>query len=557
MTVLTRPETPASTPSSPLGSKLSPAQRQDSLDWPQWLCLGFLAALVGLLFFYKLGSYSLFDVDEPRYAEAAREMIVRGSWITPYFNDAIRLEKPVFFYWLLIGSYKLFGVNEFAARFVSAMAASGLVALTYSLAAYCRSRRVGVYAAVILASSLEVIGLARMSITDMTLAFWICSTTASLFMAIHKDARWWLVAGLLAGFGILTKGPVSLVLPGMIATLYALTTGRLKTMFLNRYLPLALVIAAAVALPWYFLAYQENKAIFLDSLYNNNVSRFSGAVDYHSEPPYYYVIVLLVGALPWTPHLVAAGQHVLRQFRKDDLLTYAAFWAVGVFGFFSIADTKLLTYILPMFPGLALVLALTFDAVSTGIHRIAAWTLVGLLAAAGIALTPNLLPAEAGHIADNPWVISGWAALLVGSLLSALMFNRRQISQAVLTHGVTMALVAVIALNGIVPVVNQATQGSMNQFVREVPTGAPLVTYEIIRPSLTFYAQRGIPHIARDDYAKLLAILHQGLPVYIITKNKFIPQLYNGLPPSTQLSIVDRASVYTLLRLTQSRDVSP
>jgi len=113
-----------------------------------------LLVLMGIVFFYKLGSYPLFDLDEPRYAEAAREMMERSNWITPYFNYEVRFDKPVFFYWLIALAYQWFGLSEFSARFFSAVTASGTVLMIYGFGRYWISRNYGLFSALILTTSM-------------------------------------------------------------------------------------------------------------------------------------------------------------------------------------------------------------------------------------------------------------------------------------------------------------------------------------------------------------------------------------------------------------------
>ncbi|MEB3287533.1 MAG: glycosyltransferase family 39 protein [Vampirovibrionales bacterium] len=552
----------------------------------------FLAVFVFFIFFYNLGGYWLFDVDEPRYAQAAREMIQRGNLITPYFNDVIRLEKPVFFYWLLIASYKLFGVSEFSARLVSAVMASGLTAMTYAVARIIASKRFAFFSAVILLTSMEVIGLSRMSITDMTLATLMGGTSLSLFLACEKNPRWWLAAGLFSGMAILTKGPVGMVLPGGVFLLYTLITRQFKRGFLSLYFPLGTLLALVIAAPWYYLAYLENGQFFVDSLLANNISRFSGAIDYHSEPVYYYAIVLLAGFLPWSPFLVSGVRQSIVEWQHNRpwnnslsafqrLHWYAAIWAISIFTFFTIADTKLLTYILPMFSALALWLAAAFyngtpdHNKQTGLHaglKISAWVLFGLLSIVSVVFITQmgrLLPKEAAHISANPanWIAS--LVLLLGVLGFSLLLQKNRTASAFILMGATFSLLAVIALTGIVPRVNQLTQGQLMTYINIVGDN-PLGTYEITKPSLTFYANRHIPQIQHDDNApenerdKLKAFLQQGCslnikkrkqspcqPVYLITKHRFIAPLKKNLPDGTLLRFVSRDDIFSLLSLQQ------
>ena len=136
-----------------------------------------LLTLLGLLlFFYRLGSLSLFDADEPAFAEAAREMLLSGDWITPQFNFEPRFDKPILFYWLIALAYKGFGIGEFAARFWSAAFATGLVLSIFLFGRQWLGQRGALMAALAFATNVGTAILARAAVTDMTLAFFMTWT---------------------------------------------------------------------------------------------------------------------------------------------------------------------------------------------------------------------------------------------------------------------------------------------------------------------------------------------------------------------------------------------
>ncbi len=529
-----------------------------------WALFG-LASLCFALFFYKLGSYPFFDVDEPRYAETAREMLERNDWITPYFNYELRLNKPVFFYWLIALAYKTFGISEFSARFFSALSATGMVLATYGVGRWWVSQRLGFFSAVILATSIEIIGLSRMAIIDMTLAFLISATTIALFLVAHHSKKWWLVAGLLSGMAILTKGPVGIVLPGAVLVLYALLTQQFKACFFNRWFPLALVISVSVALPWYLLAWQVHGQFFLDEVYHNNFSRFSGGVNYHIKPWYFYLPVIAIGFMPWSLFLPISFVSLFKTLRQSAnkntaLALFALIWAGLIFLFFSIAQTKLLTYVLPLFPALALITGFAFDRLAQNKASklyLSVWILSGLLALALLIMAPLFLsqPAtflpkiarEVTQLTENPLSLVAIGSLVLGSVLMSIFLLRKQVTYAIMAQALAFALLVMAALNSILPSINTATQGAMLSFTKQA-RGNPLAIYEITRPSLTYYNRKKIPHVGREDYGKLNALLQED-SLYIITKNSLLDDLKSVIPEGSQLSLVDKQSVYSLLTL--------
>ncbi len=543
--------------------------------------IAILVLFCAVVFFFKLGSYPLFDLDEPRYAEAAREMLERHNWITPYFNYEVRFEKPVFFYWLIALAYQLFGLSEFSARFFSAVTASATVGMIYAFGRHFISRQFGLYAALILASSVLFIGIARMSITDMTLACFMTGTTLCLFVAAHRNLKWWLAAGVIAGLGILTKGPVALIIPGAIFTLYTLVIGQFKRCLLNRWMPLAILIALFIAAPWYWAIYQENGPIFIESQFMNNVTRYSDVVSGHKQPPYFYTLVLLAGFLPWTAYLPAALRNLWQSFRTNHqqlvdqqafhylIPLYGLVWTCFVFGFFSLGSTKLLTYILPLFPALALMTASVWHPLSQSSTQKSntswRWMLIPSLilplstligGSVFISNMEKLLPREAAGIEANGYNVAAVLVLLGGSVATSWLLSRKKAKQALFVQTSTIFLLVMVALQGIVPNISQAAQSVMMNYLQKT-NGQPLILYEIQRTSLTFYGKRRIPRFVEEQAPALLAELQQHPQSFIITKNEHLNTLRPLIPHALELTVVENDRVYSLLSVRKRQNATP
>src|SRR5213594_3568421 len=148
-----------------------------------------LLCLAALLFFLGLGSMGLTDRDEGRNAEAGREMFETGDWLTPTFNYDLRVAKPVFLYWLMSASYRLFGVNEFAARFPSALFGVASILLQYLVLTRLRGPFIGLVGGLMLLLNMEIIGLARMALTDSVLIFFTTLSLYGFWMGLHGEER--------------------------------------------------------------------------------------------------------------------------------------------------------------------------------------------------------------------------------------------------------------------------------------------------------------------------------------------------------------------------------
>ncbi|MEB3295812.1 MAG: glycosyltransferase family 39 protein [Synechococcales bacterium] len=359
-----------------------------------------LGLLCGLAFWYRLGSTGLLDETEPLFAESARQMTVTGNWITPYFNGVPRYDKPPLIYWLMAIAYKLLGVNEWSARIPSALAGTALVFfVTYvshewmarsspssemtSVSHRLKARLIPSLPAVALILNLQMIFFARTGYSDMLLNFCFGGALLSFFLGYRQpdqpaiQRRWYLAFWGLMGLGVLTKGPVGFVLPGAIAGLLVLLTGQGRSVWREMPWRTGVGLFVGITLPWYGLVYLQKGTEFINSFFGfHNLERFTQVVNQHSGPWYYHFVMVLAGFFPWSLALPAAIATViwdniqqppwqmlpdsqsLAEHRNRQLGLFALIWFAVVLIFFSIAQTKYITYSLPAIPAAALLVGL-------------------------------------------------------------------------------------------------------------------------------------------------------------------------------------------------------
>jgi 4-amino-4-deoxy-L-arabinose transferase-like glycosyltransferase len=326
-----------------------------------------LLLVSGSLFFFRLGTPGLFDADEPAYAQAAREMLETGDWITPHFNGQPRFDKPILFYWLIILSYRVFGITEFAVRFWSALAAVLLVLTVAWGARRWFGPPADLWAGLAFATNLLTALLARAAVTDMLLTLFV---TVAILAGVEafsdsRQGRRWAAWGWAAmGLAVLVKGPVGLVIPAMALGGMLLAFRELRA-GLERLCPWqGPVLFVAIAAPWYVLVLAANGWAFVEGfLIKHHFTRYAGVISSHAGPLWFYLPVVLVGFFPWSGFLPRALWQAGRVIRRsasggrepaDRLLVTCACWAAGVFLFFSLAGTKLPSYLFPAFPALSL-----------------------------------------------------------------------------------------------------------------------------------------------------------------------------------------------------------
>src|SRR5262245_30950113 len=267
----------------------------------------------------NLGGPSLWDIDEGNNAAAAREMLESGNWVVPTFNYELRVDKPALLYWLQIAAYQTFGVNEFAARLPSALAALAAVLLTYELGRRMFGRVVGLLGGVVLASAVFFCAAAHFANPDALLNAWTLLALFCFWRGHLRGGNWFVPAGIAMGLAVLAKGPVGFVLPSAVIGVYLLWSRQLRRL-LDRRLFFGVLMLALVALPWYVLVGVETRANFLRGFFlTHNVGRFLSPMESHSGPIYYYLVVLLVGLAPWSVFLGLAGWDAWRSGRDQEV----------------------------------------------------------------------------------------------------------------------------------------------------------------------------------------------------------------------------------------------
>jgi 4-amino-4-deoxy-L-arabinose transferase-like glycosyltransferase len=400
-------------------------------DWLPWL----LILAVAFVLLYQWGSAALFEPDEGRNAEKAREILLLNDWVTPHENFYPILDKPIFFYWLIALSYKLFGLSEWTARLPSLLSALGCVLLIYLFSRSHWGRWVALWSALVLVTSVEFFLLARIVIFDMLLTLFQTVALLAFYEAAHTENRrrrvaFCLTLYLALGAGTLVKGLVAVVIPGIVFFLFILLRGRWDILRRIYLIPGAGVFLAVV-LPWYLQADAQNPGYLNYYLWAEHFGRYTSATFDRSEPWYYFIVVGLVGFFPWTLILPWIIKHFWRR-GWDDKTLYLMLWVSVPLLFFSASHSKLPHYILPIFPALSIMagaILVGLDEQSPSKLRapmISIWVVQSLNAVYLLlgSFYPGILaPQIRGRFSDMAYVL--WLYAIVSLLILAYMARRR------------------------------------------------------------------------------------------------------------------------------------
>jgi 4-amino-4-deoxy-L-arabinose transferase-like glycosyltransferase len=485
--------------------------------------LGALLLVASLAIFAGLGNGTFWEPDEPRFAEATRQMFARGDFVTPYLNGAPRFEKPILFYWMQAAAFTAFGDNEFSARLPSALAGVGIVLVLYLIGSQIASRRAALVAALVMATMFRFVTFARIGLTDVPVMFFVVAALYGFIRAEHwRSAAWAVVAWGCIGLGVLTKGPVG-VLPVAIWTVYAAFSGNWSLFARTRPL-IGIVLALAIVLPWYVVMAVQHGHAFTDFALGHEIVERVLSEESFGAPArgfFYYFKIWPGDAAPWSVLFVASvGWFAWRWSSVDrtarQAVIFAAAWFICVFLLFSLSRSKLPHYVLPAYPAAALVIGVFVDRLADTRHDTLWWgvpmAIIALASNAAAAATGLFLAVRAPGDTIMKWLIP--VILAAGAVAIGVAILKRALVPAV--YALTCMLAAVFALIGVfvVPRVIEPFK-PMPMLAREATTsskaGTPiglLGRYGL--SSLIYYSRRHVVALDGDDDTVRFLSAHPG-----------------------------------------------
>ena len=566
-----------------------------------------LVAIAAVAFFVNLGGAHLWDVDEAIFSQTAREMLDRGDAVVPYFNGQLFAHKPPLVYWLMMAAYWLLGTTEFAARLPSALFGVASVLLTYRLGKLTFSPRVGFWAALILAGNVSFALIARAATPDALLTFFctlavyaFVATTAKARIRSgepnERNAPWagqtrfepswfgWALIYAAMGLAVLTKGPIGVVLPTAViglfllvmraepkklagpATASAATSWRLALRNVGGWLarvlsplhvlrtiwsmrPLtALAVVLAVAGPWFAAVGWRTDGVFLSEFFGvHNFGRFLGPMENHRGPFFYYVVAMAIGFFPWSVLAAPSLIHVRQQWSaahpwRAGYVLIGAWLAVWV-GFFSLAGTKLPSYVVPAYPALALFTGAFVDGWlrdAAAVSRLWTRMIWGTVALVGVAMLVAL-PIIARRYLHDDWLLAAVAIIpLSAAVIGLVAAERGRIGQSLATLA-TLGIVFVAALFGFGSARvdrYQDTPWLAATIATATPPGEqPAIgSFRCFRPSYVFYTGAAIGEFESAAEVEAFFAAHPDA-AFVITTDEAYQKIAGELP--REITVLD------------------
>jgi 4-amino-4-deoxy-L-arabinose transferase-like glycosyltransferase len=478
----------------------------------EWVLLGLLLLIVTL---WALGSAPLFDVDEGAFSEATREMLHSGDWLHTTLNGEPRFDKPIGVYWFQAVSVSLLGVNEFAFRLTSALSAWlwAMALVHFSLPRLGRKTAAG--AGVILATCLGAMAIGRAATADALLNLLLTLTALDAWRWLSESKRGALRrAYAWMGAGLLVKGPVAVVVPGAALVLWLACSlpwrealRRLGRTVADGWGWLLLLV---ISVPWYVYAIHRDGQAFIDGFFvRHNLARYSSPLEHHSGSLLYYVVVLPLLLLPWTPLLASVLLRV-RDHWRDPMQRFMLIWCGFVLVFFSLSGTKLPHYVLYGSSPVVILMAMAL-AKDSGKQRVALTVSFLLLLAllGGSVLTVPLWSAKVGSplysalltgLTVSPWItwVFGLGAFAVLFLMTQL--NHRPGMTLLWRAGASSVVVAAVALNVVMPWWGDVLQGPIKRAAYVArQRQEPAVQWALHQPSFSVYREQETPRRAPHD----------------------------------------------------------
>ncbi|GGG56318.1 dolichyl-phosphate-mannose--protein mannosyltransferase [Croceivirga lutea] len=468
------------------------------------------------------GIYPIYILDEARNSEAAREMLVSGDYIVPYFNGQLRTDKPPLHYYFMIVGYKLFGVNAFGARFFSGIFGAFTILITYVLTKQNLGKGVANYTFLVLLSSLLFIQEFHLAVPDPYLIFFISASLFSFYEFFKQGKLYILVLAYISiGLGLLTKGPVAIVIPGLVlvAFLFFSKNFTLKKIFSFRPL-LGLLFAILIAAPWYYLVHQKTQGIWTEGFFfDHNISRFNSGKEGHGGLFIITPLFVILGLLPFSVFIIQAFRNGWIKGKKNNFLLFSFVVGVVTILFFSIASTKLPNYPMPSYPFIAILIGKFLHEVARSNSK-SKYSKLSMLCLLVISLLLPIagfiglgLEKDLKHLQNFALLLS---VISIGAILGYYFFLKGDLKRFIIFNAFGWIFFSFLLFGIIYPVLS--LENPVSQTSKFMNSETPAIVFKRFDSAFPFNFKRTYRVV--DDLTSLQKFLNENPDGYIITNTR-------------------------------------
>lgn len=473
-----------------------------------------LVIAIAVIWFANLEYRTLIKPDEGRYAEIPREMVASGDWVTPRLNELKYFEKPPLQYWATATAYTVFGEHQWTSRLWTGLTGFAGILLVWFAGLRLFGREAAGYAALLLSSSLLYVLMGHINTLDMGVTFFITLGIVGLLLGQSeagdekKRRNWMMLAWSGMALAVLSKGLMGIILPGAALFIYCLVQRDFSVLKRMHWLP-GLAVFAVITVPWFVLVMKANPEFFERFFIYEHYTRFTTKDLGRYQPWYFFIPILLAGALPWTVLMFDSMWRTVRNSRLPERMfnsrRFLLVWAVFVYVFFSISGSKLPSYLLPMFPVLALLMG---KRIAEMRERVLFWQVVPALA---VPLALLWLALNVGKLADTPnqaelyphyapWLETAALVSLAGLMAGLLLLWRGKKIIAVPVLALTALVAAQIALSGYETVARERSAKHIAEAIRaEVKPDIPFYSVLTYEQTLPFYIKHTFTLVQYQD----------------------------------------------------------
>ena len=551
----------------------STVDQQSPRRWQPYAWGVIVMLIAGVVFFVGLGECQLWDRDEPRNAGCAVEMMNRGDWVVPIFNSELRYQKPVMLYWLMMSAYQVFGVNEWSARFWSAIMGIGTVGLTYGIANRLFNLKTAIISAVALGSSPMFIVASRAATPDSALIFFSTATLFAFVMGAfepnsaphHKTAfkrgvrcnfheihwSWLMVMGVCMGAAMLTKGPIGFLMPVAIIGMYLLlirqnafynaplqpqistseTSLNRSQRIIDRFSNVALacvkpwhpthfldtvlgmrpmtllIVALLVAAPWYVWVGMRTDGDFIRIFFlKENLGRSTEVFESHSGGIGFYPVAVLVGFFPWSLFWLPVLLIVVRDLRKQKNeegsciqsrpeIVFLMCWIGVQISLFTIAATKLPSYVTPCYPALAILTSAALvkwqrQQTTLGSKWMPAVALITIAVGAVLAIGLSII---SWQYFGDAWLGAVGVPVICAGILGLIYLTKKQDSRMITAFAIGAVGFSLVLFGyGTGKIASLQNNRNLLQHVKRLPSHVKVASFDCLESSWVFYSQRPV-----------------------------------------------------------------